>query len=164
VNNDYNRQQRNMLSYGRPTTMTIAKHTCHLLKRHITCHGAERGLPVLGSIQNQASLPVSFTTQNHRYLTTGDDGTKGASSTAVEWRKQQLEKLEKKFTEPSVKIESDEELQPMWKGMESRVSNRRSRTIAEMGGKTGRTNIKNTDEELWLQGGLYDNDEASKKP
>jgi hypothetical protein len=75
-----------------------------------------------------------------------------------------LEKLEKKFTEPSVKIESDEELQPMWKGMESRVSNRRSRTIAEMGEKTGRTNIKQTDEELWLQGGLYDDDEASKKP
>jgi hypothetical protein len=80
-----------------------------------------------------------------------------------EWRKKQLQKLEKKFrTSDPLTIESEEDLQPMWKSMESRVKNRRPRTAEELGGRTGRTNIKRTDEELWLQEGLYDNRRQEK--
>jgi len=52
-------------------------------------------------------------------------------------------------------IESEEDLQPMWKEMEGRVTRRKLRTLAETGGKSGRMNIKKTDEDVWLEEGLY---------
>jgi hypothetical protein len=73
-----------------------------------------------------------------------------------EWRKEQLNRLETKFTAP---VESEEELQPMWRAMESRVRQRRPRTLQETGGKTGRSNVKPTEEDAWLEAGLYDNPE-----
>ena len=83
-----------------------------------------------------------------------------------EWRKEQLNKLENRFTDQHSSridsenlIQSDEDLQPMWKQMESRVANRRPRTLADTGGRTGRRNIKKTEEEMWLQEGLYDDHE-----
>lgn len=63
-------------------------------------------------------------------------------------------------------IESEEELQPMWKEMEGRVTRRKLRTLADTGGKSGRMNIKKTDEDVWLQEGLYstkDEDETKKE-
>lgn len=78
-----------------------------------------------------------------------------------EWRKTQLDRLRNKFEDTPV-IESDEELQPMWKEMESRVVKRRSRTIEEAGGKVGRSNIRKTDEEAWLLAGMYDQDDEEK--
>jgi hypothetical protein len=54
----------------------------------------------------------------------------------VAWRKSQLDRLEKKFTEPLV-IKSDEDLQPMWKAMESRVTKRKTLTIEEAGLEAG---------------------------
>ena len=114
-----------------------------------------------GSCPNSLQLYNHFPLQCQRCInTTSGEENKGTSS-ASDWRKKQLENLEKKFTEPAVKIESEEDLQPMWSSMEKRVKNRRPRTLNETGGKTGRTNIKTTDEELWLQEGLYD--EESKK-
>jgi hypothetical protein len=90
-------------------------------------------------------------------------GLSSASSASTEWRKKQLDKLENKFQESEpLTIESEEDLQPMWKSMESRVKNRRPRTKEELGGRTGRTNIKRTDEEMWLQEGLYDHSEEEK--
>ena len=68
-----------------------------------------------------------------------------------------MEKLEKKFEDPQ-KISTEDELQPMWKDMESRVTRRRSVTLDEAKGKVGRKNVKRTDEEAWLQAGLYDAD------
>ena len=44
----------------------------------------------------------------------------------------------------------------MWKQMEGRVIHRKPRTVEEMGGRTGRVNVKITDEEMWLREGLYD--------
>ena len=67
----------------------------------------------------------------------------------------QLDRLRRTFEEP-INIESDEELQPMWKDMESRVVRRRSLTIEQAGGRIGRSNIRPTDEESWLQAGMYD--------
>lgn len=84
-------------------------------------------------------------------------------SAGTEWRKKQLDKLENKFQQSeALTIENEEDLQPMWSSMESRVKNRRPRTKEQLGGKTGRTNIKRTDEEMWLQEGLYDDPEEEK--
>lgn len=97
-----------------------------------------------------------------------DDADDSPSSSSTEWRKHQLDKLEQKFATTNtqttkkeapgtiMKIENEDELQPMWKQMESRVTKRRSKTLAETGGKSGRSNIKRTDEEMWLKEGLYD--------
>ena len=94
-----------------------------------------------------------------------------SSTSGLEWRQRQLLKLEQKFetkstAEPAQTIESADDLQQMWREMEGRVTRRRMRTAEEMGGKTGRTNIKSTDEEYWLQEGLYeeqeDNDDKEK--
>jgi hypothetical protein len=81
-----------------------------------------------------------------------------------EWRRQQLQKLEKKFdppptttTSPTAVVNNQADLQPMWKAMEGRVTSRRPRTQAETGGRTGRVNVKATDEEYWLREGLYGN-------
>jgi hypothetical protein len=76
-------------------------------------------------------------------------------SLTTEWRKSQLDMLEKKFS-PSQIVESEDELQPMWKQLENRVKHRRPLTLQERGPKVGRMNIKRTDEELWLEEGLYD--------
>jgi hypothetical protein len=93
---------------------------------------------------------------------TSSSSSSSSSSSASEWRKIQLEKLEMKFKQPSMTVQNDEDLQPMWKEMESRVTRRRPRTIEEMGGRTGRVNVKKTDEEMWLQEGLYEEETSSK--
>jgi hypothetical protein len=55
-------------------------------------------------------------------------------------------------------VQHDDDLQPMWKNMESRVKNRRTRSLEETQGRSGRENVKSTDEEEWLRAGLYNND------
>lgn len=80
----------------------------------------------------------------------------------TEWRKTQLDDLRRKFDEP-LEIDSDQDLQPTWKDMESRVTRRRLRTLAEAGEQIGRTNIRATDEDAWLQAGMYDQDTCTEK-
>jgi len=136
---------------------------------------------LIGSSYPRALLPTrpqtwrswSSSVPNKKNVSDDHDASVESSSTSarpslgngMEWRKQQLDKLEEKFTssspsfsEPSVHVDNDEDLQPMWKQMESRVIRRRPRTIEEMGGRTGRKNVKKTDEEMWLSEGLYDNE------
>jgi len=79
-----------------------------------------------------------------------------SSSSPKNWRKQQLEKIENKF-DKTLNIENEEDLQPMWKGMESRVIRRKVRTLEDTKGRSGRMNIKKTDEDVWLEEGLYNN-------
>jgi hypothetical protein len=80
----------------------------------------------------------------------------------TEWRKHQLDRLllqQQKFQPAQeVMIASDDDLQPMWKDMERRVTRRKPVTIQQAGPKVGRRNVRPTDEEAWLQAGLYDND------
>ena len=100
---------------------------------------------------------------------------------SAKWKKGQLAKVRDNFKNPNEtndlipssthkrvgvavttpdRIESDEEVQPMWQEMESRVLNRRSLTKeqARMKGKrSGRSNLRPTDEDAWLSAGLYDN-------
>mmetsp|Transcript_17484 Transcript_17484/g.24303 ORF Transcript_17484/g.24303 Transcript_17484/m.24303 type:complete len:138 (-) Transcript_17484:59-472(-) len=87
-----------------------------------------------------------------------EDGKSGSSSNQ-EWRKVQLGKIAKKFQDP-LQIDNYEDVQPMWKEMESRVTKRRTLTLAQRGGKSGRMNIRKTEEEAWLQAGLYDTKES----
>lgn len=78
------------------------------------------------------------------------------------WRKGQLSKITDSFEcaemQP-MKINCDEEVQPMWKDMESRVTRRKSITMDEafaQGRQVGRRNVRKTDEEAWSAAGLYD--------
>ena len=87
------------------------------------------------------------------------------------WRRDELEGIAQKFDDPESEmqgenqIRSDQELQQMWKEMESRVTKRRTpMTLGEasMKGKVvGRKNIRPTDEEAWLNAGLYDNQDRN---
>jgi len=110
--------------------------------------------------------------RNWRLLssTNGANGANGAdssssstASSSIEWRKIQLEKLSQKFTAPAQAVESEDDVQPMWKEMESRVTKRRPLTKAQRGGRVGRINVRKTDEEIWLQEGLYDEQQEEKK-
>lgn len=92
----------------------------------------------------------------------------GLSATS-QWKKDQYDSVRSKFgpvpispTDTSnispLKIEKYEDIQPMWRDMESRVTRRRTITIAEAASKgirIGRRNVRKTDEEAWLQAGLY---------
>ena len=62
-------------------------------------------------------------------------------------------------------IDSYDDVQPMWKEMESRVTRRRSLTLQERGGVSGRRNVRRSDEDVWPEAGVYedDSDEARKK-
>jgi hypothetical protein len=86
------------------------------------------------------------------------------------WKKDQYTNISSKFgpvpispTDTSsispLQIDKYEDIQPMWREMESRVTRRRTVTIAEAASKgkgIGRKNVRKTDEEAWLQAGLYD--------
>ena len=56
---------------------------------------------------------------------------------------------EKDKDEP-LSIESYEDVQPMWKEMESRVTKRRSLTLEDRKGLSGRRNVRKSDEDVWL--------------
>ena len=67
--------------------------------------------------------------------------------------KQQLEPLN---------IDNYDDVQPMWKEMESRVTRRRSLTLEQRGGVSGRRNVRKSEEDYWAQAGVYD--EKKKTP
>jgi hypothetical protein len=84
---------------------------------------------------------------------------------STDWRKSKLDQLEQKFattvTPPT--IDSDDQVQPMWKDMESRVTKRRPMTAEERKGLSGRRNVRKTDEDSWLEAGLYDTHDEEKE-
>ena len=55
-------------------------------------------------------------------------------------------------------IDRYEDVQPMWKEMESRVTKRRSLTLQDRGGVSGRRNVRKSDEDVWLEAGVYNSD------
>ena len=108
--------------------------------------------------------------QFHASFLCQQDGA-GASSSVLDglqassrWKKGQLTKIEQKVAKAEAKpqpldIKTDDEVQQMWKDMESRVTRRKSFTMEEAmtkGRKVGRRNVRKTDEEAWLSAGLYD--------
>lgn len=115
---------------------------------------------------------------------TSQNGTSGVDKTVSEpksflkseadWKRNQFDKITEKFGEtrnkekeptpirkiqhPSVTIENDEDLQPMWKDMESRVTKRRlPPRMSSNTKKIGRSNVRKSDEDAWLDAGLYGN-------
>jgi hypothetical protein len=90
---------------------------------------------------------------NQRFLFSSINYDNQNTSDVVEWRKQQLSRLENNVKST---IESDEDLQPMWSSMEKRVKGRRPRTLQESAEKVGRQNIKRSEEDVWQEEGLYD--------
>lgn len=83
------------------------------------------------------------------------------------WRRDELNGIAEKFSSGSKDVRSDDELQDMWRQMESRVTKRRSpmtvQEAAVTGKAVGRRNIRPTDEEAWLDAGLYGKDEDDGK-
>lgn len=55
-------------------------------------------------------------------------------------------------------IDGYEEVQPMWINMESRVTKRQSLTLDQRGGVSGRRNVRKSEEDMWLEAGVYDSD------
>jgi hypothetical protein len=108
------------------------------------------------SISLESNVDLTFSSRRF-----SDDNKVFETTRSVDWRKTRLDQLERKFT--SKMIESDTELQPEWKSMESRVTRRRNLTKDELGGKTGRSNIRPTEEDVWLENGLYHANEDIKK-
>ena len=119
-----------------------------------------------------AQWPAHQALSEAKFIRTfSNDNSDGIASERVsgstEGRKNRLDQLERKFantgTDTSRLIQSDAELQPEWKSMESRVTNRRTLTKEESGGKTGRSNIRQTEEDVWLESGLYHTDDNKSK-
>ncbi|KAL7552516.1 hypothetical protein ACHAWF_015765 [Thalassiosira exigua] len=101
----------------------------------------------------------------------GNDAVDSLSAT-TQWKRNHYQKIEDKFDtqrkdmngeKPSsakkdepLTIDNYEDVQPMWKEMESRVTRRRSMTLEQRGGISGRRNVRKSDEDMWLEAGVYD--------
>jgi hypothetical protein len=104
-----------------------------------------------------------------------DGGVAVVVAPAKEWRKLKLDQLENRFagspsspgslsgsstlsssTPPSRTIDSDDDLQQAWRDLESRIRGRRPLSLADRGGVSGRSNVRRTDEDVWLEEGLYE--------
>ena len=111
---------------------------------------------------------------------TGNDGIVDSTSATTQWKRSHYRKIEDKFN-PQMEedqnnakqsstqqlkpltIDKDEDVQPMWREMESRVTKRRSLTLEQRGGVSGRRNVRKSDEDVWLAAGVYDSDEEKGK-
>lgn len=95
-----------------------------------------------------------------------------SASANTQWKRNQYRKLEDKFNnnneseskhtsstkqqlEP-LNIDNYDDVQPMWKEMESRVTRRRSLTLEQRGGVSGRRNVRKSEEDYWEKAGVYD--------
>ncbi|GMI00182.1 hypothetical protein TrVE_jg8504 [Triparma verrucosa] len=83
------------------------------------------------------------------------------------WIKQQQRKILEKFAKgegegDEKEEEEDFEVQDEWLAMERRTKNRRLVRLDEAGEKLGRQNVKKTDEEYWLQAGVYDEGDTTR--
>ncbi|OEU21117.1 hypothetical protein FRACYDRAFT_267867 [Fragilariopsis cylindrus CCMP1102] len=118
-----------------------------------------------GIVGDSSTITTSSSDDDNSSVDDNEDSSSSPSSASSSpkkiphWRKQQLTKIENKFNnteDTPLTIENEEDLQPMWKEMEGRVTKRKSRTLEDTKGKTERMNIKKTEEEAWLQQGVYE--------
>ena len=120
---------------------------------------------------------IRFHSKNNGSAVNGSaDGIIDSAAATALWKRNQYQKLEDKFNNrPSptdtqnlepLNIDNYEDVQPMWKEMESRVTRRRSLTLEQLkqrGGVSGRQNIRKSEEDYWEKAGVYDNDKEEKK-
>ena len=113
----------------------------------------------------------------------GNDGIVDSTAATTQWKRSHYRKIEDKFQSQEdqnkvsenndkqsstqqlkpLTIDKDEDVQPMWREMESRVTKRRSLTLEQRGGVSGRRNVRKSDEDVWLAAGVYDSDEEKGK-
>jgi hypothetical protein len=99
-----------------------------------------------------------------------------STAATTQWKRNHYRKITEKFEantkdapnnnprpEEPLQIDNYEDVQPMWKQMESRVTRRRSLTADQRGGVSGRRNVRRSDEDVWLEAGVYDDDSGSGK-
>ena len=55
-----------------------------------------------------------------------------------------------------------DEIPPYWKALESRVINRKSRVVGENKQQSGRSGVRQAEEDFWLEAGLYDSPEPNR--
>ena len=140
-----------------------------------------RGLNSAGTFANAFQVPSNssrrnFASNNVKESNGNWNGNSSCqeiiNSTAAttEWKRNQYRKITEKFqtnitkekenseesTVEPLQIDNYEDVQPMWKEMESRVTRRRCLTLEQRGGKTGRRNVRRSDEDVWLEAGVYD--------
>jgi hypothetical protein len=144
--------------------------------------------PLSNDDEDSQLLSVGTTGATITLMSNGASPSKGSDSMSnLEWRKKQLLALETRIKAANVSsmqeqptptpstpdlliVESENDLQPMWRAMESRVKNRRRPPLlsneSDPVAVGGRRNVKRTDEDVWLQEGLYDDerDDKSKDP
>ncbi|KAL7444056.1 hypothetical protein ACHAXM_009271, partial [Skeletonema potamos] len=108
------------------------------------------------------------------------DGIIDSTAATTQWKRNQYRKIEDKFNSDNdesnrilytdtkklepLNIDNYEDVQPMWKEMESRVTRRRSLTLEQLkqrGGVSGRRNIRKSEEDYWERAGVYDIEETS---
>jgi hypothetical protein len=152
----------------------MIRHTGFLLR---LCN--RRSTPLQWS-NNHFALKAS-SGWHHASIRSSSSGVNGSSSEAddiiesasatTQWKRNQYSKLEDKFNnnndneskhtsskqqlEP-LNIDNYDDVQPMWKEMESRVTRRRSLTLEQRGGVSGRRNVRKSEEDYWQQAGVYD--------
>lgn len=79
---------------------------------------------------------------NHSFSTLIiDDNNNNNNNNQIEEEKEEKEKEEE-----------EEEIHPYWKALESRVVKRKLQTV----GKTGRSEVRKSDEDFWLEAGVYE--------
>ena len=150
------------------TVVSKASSRCLCLGKHNLRWVASNKKRIITPIYNVMFFSSSSSDAKSSLPADSERTANTPSVAGTEWRKQQLDKIENKFKGKqleSISIESEEDLQPMWKEMEGRVTRRKPRSLADTGGKSGRMNIKKTDEDVWLEEGLYstNSDDCSKK-
>ena len=88
---------------------------------------------------------------------TKDDDEENDNDTDIQIKSTSSSSTKQQKQQP-LSIDRYEDVQPMWKEMESRVTKRRSLTLQDRGGVSGRRNVRKSDEDVWLEAGVYNND------
>ena len=88
---------------------------------------------------------------------TKDDDEENDNDTDIQIKSSSSSSTKQQKQQP-LSIDRYEDVQPMWKEMESRVTKRRSLTLQDRGGVSGRRNVRKSDEDVWLEAGVYNND------
>ncbi|KAL7467334.1 hypothetical protein ACHAXS_009473 [Conticribra weissflogii] len=126
--------------------------------------------PFLPRSHSFASHEASFHSSHKSHASSDSQGVIDSAAATTKWKRSQYRKIEEKFVNgeaeqngfapnnslPPLTIENYDDVQPMWKEMERRVIRRRSLTLAERGGVSGRRNIRKSDEDVWMAAGVYD--------
>jgi len=103
------------------------------------------------------ATPLSF------FVSSATTDSFDAAEATAQWKKHEMKKITSKFeTEGVLEIRDDEELQGMWRDMESRVTRRKLPPKLGETDRVGRKNVRRWEEDAWLDAGLYDEPRGRK--